>query len=331
MGNSNEKPNVKSNVRSNGKSNVRSRNGINIPPALLPTAKPPRPFTSEDDFFDTWTSWKEEFLMFKAMVNEGSSNKSRWADLMLNLMGPIGRSIFNTFVFSLPVESKDIDILIKKFDIYFIFSTMKRKSRENVYEYVNDLRAMTKKKGVQNEERVIKKKILTEIDVGKFTNAAKCFLPTFTFSDDFGKLTLKEIAFFWEMYNDHSLMKTCKKCGLDHSAGNCPAVGKYCERCNEFNHFRRRCPQIFLDNCTYCGGAHFIKKCPAYRETCTKCQKLNHFSWKCQPNLILSCRFCGSSHPAAKACCPARDNVCSLCHNIGHVPSKCNRTSHQQK
>lgn len=187
---------------------------------------------------------------------------------------------------------------------------------------------MIKEKNITNGEELIRKKILTEINKHQFTNAANNLIPTFIFSSDFNKLTLKEIAFIWKLYIESN---SCTRCDGIHSPEKCPALGKQCSKCNNWNHFSRRCPTIYINNCDYCGGNHIYKKCPAFNEICTKCQKKNHFKWKCQSIRILQCRFCGLSHAANRSLCSAKYNICSNCKIMGHIPSRCNKRFHANR
>ena len=39
----------------------------------------------------------------------------------------------------------------------------------------------------------------------------------------------------------HSNVKTCQYCGRPHTKGNCPALGKKCQKCGKENHFKAVC------------------------------------------------------------------------------------------
>ncbi|XP_015434797.1 PREDICTED: uncharacterized protein LOC107190502 [Dufourea novaeangliae] len=230
--------------------------------------------------------------------------------MLLNLMGPIGQEIYNTFIFQSVNDRENVDVLLKKFDEYYMFAG---------------------KKKLPHGENVIKEKILVEINETKFTNIAKTLIPSFVFSSNYNGLLLMEIAFIWKCYDDNDLLRDCTKCGYEHIENNCPALGKHCSKCNNWNHFGRRCPLIFVENCNYCGGAHFKRKCPAFNETCTKCNKKNHFSWKCQSVVIEFCRSCGMTHTASKAVCPANNTMCLFCNTMGHFSSRCYKKPHHQR
>ncbi|XP_053976464.1 uncharacterized protein LOC128875128 isoform X1 [Hylaeus volcanicus] len=298
----------------------------------LQTIPPPQPFMTEGEFFATWSSWKLKFLEFKKSINDDGSDKNRWGNRLLNLMGPIGQDIYKTFVFNRADEKENIDVLIEKFDDYRVFSGRKKQPHESSYEYIDDLQFMVKLKNIKNGEELIKLKILTEINKQQFETNAKTVLPTFTFSSNFKNLTFKEIAFIWNLYDDNGMAIKCYRCGNKHGSNRCPASGKQCPKCKEWNHFSNRCPMVFNLKCRYCKGSHFNGQCPAYGETCTKCHKISHFSWACESSQVLMCRFCGLSHSKNRSVCPANHSICTSCDARGHFASQCrNKLRYRRK
>lgn len=115
----------------NGNISKRTENVYNI--------MPPTPFMTEEEFFKTWYIWKNDFLLFKRALIGTNSNKQQWGNMLLNLMGPIGQNIHSAFIFDTPNDKENINILIQKFDEYYIFSGKKKLPLENVYEYINEL------------------------------------------------------------------------------------------------------------------------------------------------------------------------------------------------
>ncbi|XP_031825702.1 uncharacterized protein LOC116423991 [Nomia melanderi] len=314
-------------TNTNNKSNIKITPPI-VPPRSRPIVPPstpkivqPYPFLTLTEFFETWFSWKEIFLKYKSQCID-SNDKKLWGGRLINLMGPVGVDICNTFE-SL-YENQNVDILLQNFDEYCMFGTRKRLPREDMYDYINELQDLIKQKNLENGKEIIKRKILTEIDESEFTKAARIFIPAFQFSVDYKKLTLKETAFIWKTYFYNEIVN-CKKCGNDHNAHSCPANNKQCMHCKEWGHFNRRCPTRFIFDCPYCGSCHSKKYCPAFNETCTKCQKQNHFFWKCRHREISNCIFCGLSHPYSRQYCPAKNTYCANCKQLGHFTAKCNK------
>lgn len=54
-------------------------------------------------------------------------------------MGPIGQNIHSTFQFNSINDKENVDILLEKFDEYYIFSGRKKLPLEDIYEYIKDL------------------------------------------------------------------------------------------------------------------------------------------------------------------------------------------------
>ncbi|CAL7938039.1 unnamed protein product [Xylocopa violacea] len=197
------------------------------PPSRPPSCPPnppkrPTQFMTVEEFFKNWHIWKNQFLLYKTEATQ-VHNEQQWGNTLLNLMGPIGQNIYSTFTFESSNEIRNVDVLLEKFDEYSVFSNKKKLPLENVYEYINDLQVIVRDKNIhvnENADEMIRKKICKEIDKYQFTNAAKRMIPTFIFSSDFNKLTMKEIAFIWELYIDN----TCKRCGNNHGTQKCSAL-----------------------------------------------------------------------------------------------------------
>nr|XP_012153457.1 PREDICTED: uncharacterized protein LOC100883830 [Megachile rotundata]XP_012153458.1 PREDICTED: uncharacterized protein LOC100883830 [Megachile rotundata] len=306
--------------------------------SIISSIKPPELFKTEEEFLQKWLLWKNDFLIYRRIINDGKPNNIMCGDRLLNTMGPIGQAIFKRFTFDSLYDRNNLNILLNKFDEYHTIASIRRLNEEDTFMYIHHLQLKIERANIANAEELIRNKILKEIDEHMFTNAAKRVLSTFKFSSDFNNLTLKEVAFIWKLYG---CTQFCDRCGSNHSSDNCPAMGKQCIKCNELNHSHRRCPLIFIHNCIYCGSSHLKKKCPAYDEICTKCKKQNHFSWKClstqnansalQPNQILHCKFCGLTHAASRSQCPAKDTFCTRCKTRGHFASKCKENSYSRK
>lgn len=62
-----------------------------------------------------------------------------WGIMLLNRMGPVGQEIYRTFSFYDKNTQEDINVLLKKFDIYCIYGD-KRKVNEDIDKYINDLK-----------------------------------------------------------------------------------------------------------------------------------------------------------------------------------------------
>ncbi|XP_072759914.1 uncharacterized protein [Anoplolepis gracilipes] len=294
---------------------------------------PPSKISTKEDFMMEWFSWKNEFLTYVKLIDQMESNKQKWGIMLLNRMGPVGQEIYRSFTFDKDAEG-DIDILLKKFDFYCMFGDRKRGDDEDIDIYVNNLTVMASKH-MTNTDKVVKEKILMEIDKGKFTRKAESLILGFLFPSSIHSLTVKEMAYIWMSYENANFkrseeihnffVKNCNNCGGTHELNKCRARGKRCNKCGNENHYWMRCPSQFITNCLFCGESHFFRECPAYLNECTKCNRTNHFSWKCSIAKVLNCNYCGLTHVASKSVCPAINTICNKCYKRGHFPSKCHK------
>lgn len=115
-------------------------------------ARPPSELSSEGPMDSNWRNWKQQFLTFLKVTgytdDEPEINKF---DLLLNLIGPVGQKDFQKFSIESPSDNVSIDFILKKFDDLYdpkkseahernIFLTFKKKPKENINHYVNELR-----------------------------------------------------------------------------------------------------------------------------------------------------------------------------------------------
>lgn len=110
--------------------NIRSTNISAIPSLQMLT---------KDDFMTMWFSWKNEFLTYMWLIDQGGNNKKKWGNMLLNRLGPFGQEIYRTFTFDNGQSNDNIDILLEKFDQYCTFGNKKRMN-EDIDTYVNNLK-----------------------------------------------------------------------------------------------------------------------------------------------------------------------------------------------
>lgn len=124
---------------------VQQRSEVQPVQQAIPKVKPPPPFASQNEFFEKWYIWKTDFLRYRNAVCKDINDKSKWGNIMLNLMGPVGLDIHSTFTATYKDEVDNMDVLLEKFDEFFLFGTKRREVRENIYEYIKELQVNTKK------------------------------------------------------------------------------------------------------------------------------------------------------------------------------------------
>ncbi|XP_032690110.1 uncharacterized protein LOC116853247 [Odontomachus brunneus] len=319
--------------------NDSTKTATNKPRSKVPTNIPDvlsLKILTKDDFIPMWISWKNDFLTNMKLIDQAENNKEKWGIMLLNRLGLVGQDIYRTFTFDDSQANDDINVLLEKFDHYCMFGGKKRKHNEDIDAYVNNLKVIASKY-TTNVDEIVKKKILEEIDVGKFTNNAKILIPGFSFPSSTMFLTIQEITHIWMRYENVSFkkdekivnytVKNCSKCSLDHAINCCRAHGRQCTKCGNMNHHWSRCPSQYKENCSYCGESHFYRQCPAYMNECSKCCRLNHFYWMCGILKILNCNYCGLTHIASKSACSAVNTICVNCNKIGHVSGKCRKNT----
>lgn len=125
-------------VKEQAQSPKRNKSTVTATATASTTVAVPPKFTTKDDFFTTWFSWKYEFLAYLKNIDKAEDKKQMWGIMLLNRMGPIGQEIHRTFLFYDKNAQENIDVLIKKFDIYCIYGDKKR-GYEDIDKYINDL------------------------------------------------------------------------------------------------------------------------------------------------------------------------------------------------
>lgn len=310
--------------------------------SIVATVAAPHTFITKDEFFTTWFSWKNEFLAYLKNIDKNEENKQVWSNMLLNRIGPVGQKIYRSFPSYDKNAETDINILIKKFDIYCLRHLYGDKKRgcEDIDNYINDLKCMAIAKNYIDPVQIVKEKIIQDISTQRFTGKAALLIESkgkdlipYLQSLDFYHLTL-----FWKQCEDLMAQKVedtpkqdssnvksavieCTRCGTKHKRNRCPAWGAQCNKCQQFNHFTDNCKVKYVDDCTKCGMSHIQSRCPAYGERCTKCDKRNHFSLKCKTPFVNNCSRCGTSHATTN--CPAQGRTCHLCNKPNHLEEQC--------
>ncbi|KAM0732068.1 hypothetical protein ACS0PU_001610 [Formica fusca] len=300
----------------------------------------PSKFLTKHDFITTWFSWKNEFFAYMKDIDKTEANKQMWGIMLLNRMGPVGQEIYRTFSFYDKNSQEDINVLIKKFDIYCIYGD-KKKDEEDIDKYINDLKLAAVARNYADPASIMKEKIIQDISTRCYTGKAALFIEHKgkNFIPFLQSLDLNNIILFWKQCedlmaqgNDERMLKQnsahvtstiieCNRCGTKHNPNRCPAWGVQCSRCKQFNHLMEYCKIKYVNDCTKCGTSHIQSRCPAFGELCTNCGKSNHFSWKCRIPFINNCLRCGNDHVAFA--CPAQGQICRRCNKPNHLEELC--------
>nr|XP_046469519.1 uncharacterized protein LOC124212924 isoform X3 [Neodiprion pinetum] len=175
-------------------------------------ARPPPALSSGGAMDENWKDWKRQFLIF--LKASGIANKPTdvRANILLNLIGPVGMTVFKNFTFDDPDDEENVEILIEKFEDHFsprktevheryIFFSSVRQQSETIPHYVQTLK---KKASTCNfgglTESLIRDKIISDV---KNKELRKIFLEE-------KDLSLSRAVEMWEQNESISKLNTAK-------------------------------------------------------------------------------------------------------------------------
>lgn len=288
--------------------------------------KVPPKFVTKDDFIATWFSWKNEFLAHMKSIDKAEIKKQMWGIMLLNRMGPVGQEIHRTFSFYDKNTQEDINILIKKFDVYCIYKDKKRDC-EDIDKYVNDLKVCMEKLqyyifeynsynhlyiqflqfiashitwNCVDSAYIVKEKIIQDISTQRFTGKAALLIESKgeNLIPYLQSLDLNDIILFWKQCETLMAQKIEKTSNQNFSFARFAVI-----------------------ECTRCGTEHNPNQCPAWGIQCNNCKQFNHFTENCKVKYIDNCTRCGMSHIQSR--CPAYGELCTKCGKRNHFSLKC--------
>ncbi|KYM81339.1 hypothetical protein ALC53_08107 [Atta colombica] len=273
-----------------------------------------------------------------------------WGFMLLNRMGPIGQEIHRTFHFyGEDKNTLDINILIKKFDLYCLYGDKKRGNKD-IDEYIHELKFFAIARNYIDPIRIVKEKIIQDMSIQRFTGKAALLIESKgeNLIPYLQSLDLYHIALFWKQCEHLMTQKidetpkqnstsaksaTTESIPIEQNQNQCITIwGHRCQLCfpklccvhcnthyKQFNYYTDNYKYIY--DCTKCGMNHIRSRCSAYGELCIKCGKKNHFSKMCRVPVIINCSKCGMNH--AKSKCPAYGHICRHCNKLNHLEEKC--------
>ncbi|KYM94153.1 hypothetical protein ALC62_15235 [Cyphomyrmex costatus] len=271
--------------------------------------------------------------------------------MLLNRMGPIGQEIYRTFSFYEDKNPENIDVLIKKFDLYCLYGDKKRGTKD-IDEYIHELKFFAVAQDYIDPIMIVKEKIIQEMSTQRFTGKAALLIESKgeKLISYLQSMDLYHITLFWKQCEDlmaQKINETPKQnstyvkfattesthSGIKQNQNQYTAwryrsqlclpklCCTYCNKYKQFNHYTDNYEDKYIYDCTKCGMSHIQSHCPAYGELCMKCGKMNHFSMKCRVPFVTDCSKCGMNH--AKLMCPAQGRICRHCNKLNHLEVKC--------
>ncbi|XP_018378160.1 PREDICTED: uncharacterized protein LOC108770901 [Trachymyrmex cornetzi] len=220
------------------------------------TTVTPTIFATKDEFVRTWFSWKNDFFVYLKNIDKAEDKKQMWGFMLLNRMGPIGQKIHRTFHFyGEDKNTLDIDILIKKFDLYCLYGDKKR-GNEDIDKYIHELTSFAIAQNYIDPTRIVKDKIIQDMITQRFTGKAALLIESKgeKLIPYLQSLNLYHIALFWKQCEDLMTQKidktpkqnftyaksaTTKSTPIEQDQNQ--SYGQICRRCNKLNHLEEKC------------------------------------------------------------------------------------------
>ena len=233
----------------------------------------PEPLCFEGNIAENWRIWKQRFEIFMTATGTDAKIDEVKSATLLHFAGPEALEICNTFTWTEEGDKKKIDKILEKFEEYctprknitwerHIFNTRAQQPGENIDQYSTDLRkkASSCEFGTLRDslrDRFVcwirddrtRSRLLKEADLTLARVIDKCRADEITASqikvlaNPSIKPTEPELGLQLVKSKNRATrrIQQSRWCGEDHRQGQCPAFGKYCDKCGKRNHFARVC------------------------------------------------------------------------------------------
>ena len=233
-----------------------------------------------------WAAWKERFERYSRATKLSNEEESVRIDCLVYSMGEKADRIFKTFTYGSGESADKYDVVIKKFEQYFVlkrnviyersmFHARKQSESETVEQYFSDLHALVQKCSYPDEmqDEMLRDRLV----LGLRDKDTQCKL------------------YMEENLTIAKAVDIARQAELIRQQMNASAQGDI----HEMKRSRERDKRVpfkpgqqkpaasqkgrarSCDNCGY--PAHKDReKCPAIGKTCGKCHKKNHFRKKCR-------------------------------------------------
>ena len=157
---------------------------------------------------------------------------------LLHFAGPEALEIYNTFTWTVEGDKKNISKILEKFEEYCTPRkniTWERHTRvqqpgKSIDHYATDLRSRLLKEADLTLEKAVDMCRGDEITASQIKTLAQPAQP------ELGLQLLKNNSKFTTRRKQQ-----CEWCRETHPQGQCPAFGKYCDKCGKRNHFAKVC------------------------------------------------------------------------------------------
>lgn len=221
---------------------------------LLP---PPKPLDNTGDVYHNWNIWKSEFELFAIATKLKLQPQDVQAATFLMTIGEEARRVFRTFKFEDEEQKNDLKALTQKFEDLneFRFGSRNRREGEPFNDWLTEIRILAALcEFGELEDRLLRSRIILGIRDKELQQRLISENPSYAKTVEIcrakeqSKEQVAEIRGSTSFEPERSIdvveekNAPCRKCGLHHhKAAKCPAIGKYCKKCNGRNHFASVC------------------------------------------------------------------------------------------
>ena len=260
--------------------------------------KPPKELEVTGNLSSNWKRFKDEFEIFLVAAGLDDKPARRKAMCFLNVVGPAGRDIYNTFTFEAGHEHRLTEIYRKFHDHCNPVNTetvdrLALKGRvqqqgESITQYVTALRTLADKCNFGDlKDSMIRDQIMfgvldSELQDDLFKEQdltlEKC-LNLCNASEVRGLRNKERLALSSQQVHGINKQQHKPRVGQNWHAGS----GRGQREARPVNHSQSYShTHRYQQPCKWCGKKHGPGKCPAYGKKCNKCQKMNHFASVCR-------------------------------------------------
>ena len=239
----------------------------------------PEPLSFEGNVAENWRRWKQRFQIFMTATGTDTKGDEVKYATLLHFAGPEALEIYNTFTWTVEGDKKNISKILEKFEEYctprknitwerHIFNTKVQQPGESIDHYATDLRkkASSCEFGILRDslirDRIVcgicddrtRSRLLKEADLTLEKAVDMCRADEITASQIKTLAQPAQPELGLQLLKNNSKFTTRRKqecgwCGETHPQGQCPAFGKYCDKCGKRNHFAKVCRSAMQKKC----------------------------------------------------------------------------------
>lgn len=247
---------------------------------------------------DAWKRWKTQFKLFLKASGVHKEEIGVQASLLINLIGPEGFDVYETFTYETETDKDDVNVLIKKYDEYFgvkhnitlaryNFFTRNQEIGESISQYVTALKLLCK----NCEFKILEDELMRDRIVCGIKNAV--VRDRLLRTEDLTLEKAIKICQVNEISNDNNRVLEARggspvcvnavgvQGGLRGSGGG---RGRWRGRRGRGAQAPRRPPPAHANvQCPRCGGqCSEYNQCPAISVQCYVCENYGHFARMCK-------------------------------------------------